>query len=73
MNCRDRHGQIYRMDEFPGEQPPLHPNCRCQIQPMDAVRAGRGLGRSRAAAKPANHERDFAGAKGTPSQIRRAD
>lgn len=25
LECRDRHGQIYQMDEFPDKEPPLHP------------------------------------------------
>ena len=42
LECRARHGQIYRMDETPDIEPPLHPNCRCEIKPMDAVIAGQG-------------------------------
>lgn len=42
LECRARHGQIYRMDEMPDIEPPLHPNCRCEIKPMDAVIAGQG-------------------------------
>ena len=42
LECRARHGQIYLMDEYPDEEPPLHPNCRCEIRPMDAVIAGFG-------------------------------
>lgn len=42
LNCRSRHGQIYRMDEIPDIDPPLHPNCRCEIKPMNAVIAGQG-------------------------------
>lgn len=42
LECRDRHGQIYRMDEMPDIEPPLHPNCRCDIKPMEAVEAGYG-------------------------------
>ena len=33
-DCRSRHGQIYSIDEIPDVQPPLHPNCRCEINPM---------------------------------------
>ena len=40
LECRARHGQIYRMDETPDIEPPLHPNCRCRIEPMKAVEAG---------------------------------
>ena len=42
MQCRVRHGPIYQMNEFPGEEPPLHPNCRCEIKMMEAVKAGYG-------------------------------
>lgn len=42
LECRECHGQIYRMDEVPDTEPPLHPNCRCVIRPMDAVVAGYG-------------------------------
>lgn len=42
LKCRARHGQIYQMDESPDEEPPLHPNCRCEIKPMEAVKAGYG-------------------------------
>ena len=40
LECREYHGQIYRMDETPDIAPPLHPNCRCRIEPMKAVEAG---------------------------------
>lgn len=42
LECRSRHGQIYRMKEIPDIEPPLHPNCRCRIKPMNAVIAGQG-------------------------------
>lgn len=42
LECRARHGQIYHMGEIPDEEPPLHPNCRCKIKPMKAVKAGNG-------------------------------
>lgn len=42
LECRKRHGQIYWMDERPDIEPPLHPNCRCDIKPMEAVAAGSG-------------------------------
>lgn len=42
LECRSRHGEIYRMDEIPDLEPPLHPNCRCMIKPMEAVIAGQG-------------------------------
>lgn len=40
LECREHHGQIYRMDETPDIEPPLHPNCRCRVEPMKAVEAG---------------------------------
>ena len=40
LECREHHSQIYRMDETPDIEPPLHPNCRCRIEPMKAVEAG---------------------------------
>ncbi|MEZ3497761.1 MAG: minor capsid protein [Lachnospiraceae bacterium] len=39
-DCRSRHGQIYSIDEIPDVQPPLHPNCRCEINPMESIFAG---------------------------------
>lgn len=42
LECRSRHGQIYQMDEIPDIEPPLYPNCRCEIRPMEAVIAGYG-------------------------------
>ena len=38
--CRERHGKIYGMREIPVPEPPLHPNCRCTIEAMQAVAAG---------------------------------
>lgn len=40
LECRSHRGQIYQMDEMPGIEPPLHPNCRCDIRPMEAVIVG---------------------------------
>ena len=40
LECRSRHGQIYPMDEMPDIEPPIHPNCRCDIEPMKEVEAG---------------------------------
>lgn len=37
LECRSRRGQIYQMDEMTGIEPPLCPNCRCDIRPMEAV------------------------------------
>ena len=38
--CRRTHGQIYEMDEIVLVQPPLHRNCRCEIEAMVARMAG---------------------------------
>lgn len=40
VECRDKQGQIYAIDEIPSESPPLHPNCRCKIEVMEAAQAG---------------------------------
>lgn len=39
--CREQHGKVYRMDEMPVPEPPLHPNCRCTVEAMRAVMAGK--------------------------------
>ena len=38
--CEDYEGKIYYMDEKPEPEPPMHINCRCEIVPMQAIRAG---------------------------------
>ena len=38
--CREHHGKIYSVNEIPDIEPPVHPNCRCKIQSMEAVSAG---------------------------------
>lgn len=40
LDCLSHHGQIYAMDEIPDIEPPLHENCRCAIQPMEAITPG---------------------------------
>lgn len=42
LECRAFHGQIYQMDGVVDKELPLHPNCRCRIKPMEAVKAGQG-------------------------------
>ena len=42
LKCRSHHGQIYRIDEMPDIELPLHLNCRCDIKLMKAVVAGYG-------------------------------
>ena len=40
--CKDMHGKIYAASEKPNPAPPLHPNCRCVVEPMAAVAVGVG-------------------------------
>lgn len=40
LECASHHGKIYAIDELPDIEPPLHPNCRCIIDRMDAIMAG---------------------------------
>ena len=40
IDCLSRHGKIYSIDEIPAVKPPLHPNCRCEIKPMESIYAG---------------------------------
>ncbi len=40
IECRSRHGQIYRIDEVVDPAPPLHNNCRCYIMQMESIEAG---------------------------------
>ena len=41
-DCRSKHGKICAMNDIPTPMPPLHYYCRCEINPMRAVRAGMG-------------------------------
>lgn len=38
--CKGEHGKIYGMNDQPNPEPPLHPNCRCVVETMDAVVVG---------------------------------
>lgn len=40
IECRSRHGQVYRMNEVVEPEPPLHVKCRCDIVPMKSIEAG---------------------------------
>lgn len=40
IECRSRHGQIYRIDDVVVPEPPLHNNYRCDIIPMESIEAG---------------------------------
>lgn len=42
LTCKDNHGKIYEVNEILDEQPPVHPNCRCKIEKIQAVGAGQG-------------------------------
>ena len=38
--CLTKHGKIYSAEDLPEEEPPLHINCRCEIESMAAAAAG---------------------------------
>lgn len=38
--CEDNHGKIYLIHEPPDPNPPIHQNCRCVIELMQAIKAG---------------------------------
>jgi len=40
LTCKEKHGQIYPINGVVNPAPPLHPNCRCIIEIMDAMVAG---------------------------------
>ena len=40
VECRTKHGQIYLINEYIDQEPPLHEHCRCEIKNMEAVAAG---------------------------------
>ena len=40
FTCASNHGKIYLNFEQPNPEPPIHPNCRCSIQPMQSILAG---------------------------------
>ena len=40
INCQNKRGQIYSVDEHIAVHPPLHINCRCMIDIVEAVLAG---------------------------------
>jgi hypothetical protein len=40
LECKSMHGKIYLPDEVPEIEPPRHPNCRCEIDFMQAAQAG---------------------------------
>ena len=40
MECKKRQGKIYLLYDIIPEDPPLHPNCRCSVQRLEAKTAG---------------------------------
>ena len=40
QHCKELNGKIFGMNEAPSTSPPLHYNCRCDIVPMDSIKAG---------------------------------
>ena len=40
MDCKKLQGKIYLLHDQILEEPPLHPNCRCSIQWLEAKKAG---------------------------------
>lgn len=39
MDCKKQQGKVYLLYEIIPEEPPLHPNCRCPIQCLEAKAA----------------------------------
>lgn len=40
VECENNHGKIWLISETPHPRPPIHPNCRCGIKLMQAIKAG---------------------------------
>lgn len=40
IECADNHGKIWLIAEIPDPEPPIHLNCRCSIEAMQAIIAG---------------------------------
>lgn len=40
IECESNHGKIWLIAEQPYPEPPIHPNCRCAIELMQAITAG---------------------------------
>lgn len=40
IECADNHGKIWLIAEIPDPEPPIHLNCRCSIDAMQAIAAG---------------------------------
>ncbi len=40
IECANNHGKIWLIAEIPDPEPPIHLNCRCSIEAMQAIAAG---------------------------------
>ena len=40
IKCEENHGKIWLISEIPEPKPPIHPYCRCEIELMQAIKAG---------------------------------
>lgn len=40
MVCEEEHGRIWPINAIPMPEPPEHPNCRCEMEVMNAIIAG---------------------------------
>lgn len=40
ITCAENHGKIWLLSDLPNPKPPIHPNCRCTIEPMQTIKAG---------------------------------
>ena len=38
--CRNLNGKIYSIEDIDFEEPPIHPNCRCEVLTMKAIISG---------------------------------
>lgn len=38
--CRSNNGKVYLSNDITDKRPPVHPNCRCEIQDLKAIMAG---------------------------------
>ena len=38
--CEENHGKIWSINDLPIPEPPVHPNCRCKIKPIQSIKAG---------------------------------
>lgn len=38
--CSSQHGRVYDNDDYSYLKPPVHPKCKCQLVPLNAIKAG---------------------------------